>query len=130
MTPDERDPTINRLFEGLEMPKPPPHLRARVLAAARDAATETPDVWSRIWLHRGLRLAWVTSVVLLLAGHILVGTGTGQTVDPDLAADKRVDEYFVEFLRPARISDDAKPILGLFAEGNRLSDLELEGNPS
>ncbi len=133
MTPDERDPTVERLFKGLEAPAPPPHLRARVLAAARNRATRSPDVWNRIWYHRGMRLAWAAAVVLLLAGHLLVmpGIDTGvRSIDPNLTAEDRIDEYLVEFLQPARISEDAKPIVGLFAEGNGLSDLELEGNPS
>lgn len=133
MTPDERDPTINRLFEGLEMPKPPPHLRARVLAAARDAATETPDVWSRIWHHRGLRLAWAAAVVLLLAGHLLVlpGNGAGlRPIDPNLMVENRPDEFLVEFLRPMRISDDVHPIVGLLASAGDPSVLEVKGNPS
>jgi hypothetical protein len=100
-----------------------------VLAAARNAEP-APDLWSRIWNHGGLRLAWVAGVVLLLAGHVFVGSGNGPAIDPDLAADHRIDEYVAEFLRPARISDDVRPIVGLFAEGNGLSDLEQEGNPS
>ena len=129
MKPDDRNADVERLLNGLQPPQPPPELRARVLAAARETEA-APHVWSKLWNHSGLRLAWATSVVLLLAGHILVGTGNGPAADPSLAAEDRIDEYFVEFVRPARISDDAKPIVGLFAEGNGLSDLELEGNPS
>jgi hypothetical protein len=129
MKPDERDTDIERLLNGLQPPLLPPELRSRVLRAARNAEA-APDLWSRIWNHGGLRLAWMAGVVLLLAGHVFIGSGNGPAIDPDLAADNRIDEYVAEFLRPARISDDVKPILGLFAEGSGLSDLELEGNPS
>ncbi|MCG6947751.1 MAG: hypothetical protein LJE93_02395 [Acidobacteria bacterium] len=133
MTPDERDPTINRLFEGLETPEPPPHLRARVLAAARDTATGTPDVWSRIWHHRGLRLAWAATVVLLLAGHLLTlpGNGSGaRPIDPNLMVENRPDEFLVEFLRPVRIAEDVHPMVGLLADAGDASDFEVKGNPS
>ena len=129
MKPDERSTDVERLLNGLQPPQPPPELRARVLAAAREAET-APNVWSRLWNHSGLRLAWATSVLVLLAGHVLVGTGNGPALETNLAADNRIDEYVVEFLRPARISEDAKPIVGLVAYGHGLDDLELEGNPS
>jgi hypothetical protein len=129
MKSDDRDPIVEGLMDGLEPPQPPPELRARVLAAARSAKT-APDVWSRIWNHGGLRMAWAASLVMLLAGHVLIGIGTGPVIDSDLVAENRVDEYFVEFLRPTRIADNARPIVGLFANGNNLIDLELEGNPS
>lgn len=133
MTPDNRDPVVDRLFDGLEAPAPPQHLRARVLSAARAEKTDTADVWSRIWNHRGLRFAWAAAVVMLLAGHVLIeaGNGTGfQPIDPNLTAENRVDEQLGELLRPIRISDDVRPIVGLFAASNGLVDLEMGGNPS
>jgi hypothetical protein len=132
MKPDEKDTVVERLLDGLQPPQPPPELRLKAIAAARQRmGSETaPDRWSRVWSNRGLRLAWAASVVLLLAGHVLIGGGTGPVIDPDLVAEHRVDEYFVEFLRPAQISDNVRPIVGLFADGANLIDLELEGNPS
>ncbi len=133
MTPDDKDPMIEKLFEGLEPPPPPPQLRSRVLAAARERKAETPDLWSRIWKHRGLRLAWAAAVVLLLAGHLLVIPGNGvkiDLVDPNLVAENRVDEQFVDLLRPTRISENVRPIVGLFATTGDPSELDLKGNPS
>lgn len=132
MTPDDRNNMVERLLDGLDPPQPPPELRSRVLAAARQRtdSESVPDLWSRLWNHSGLRLAWAASVVLLLAGHVLIESGKGPVIDSDLVAENRVDEYFVEFLRPTRISDNVRPIVGLFADGNDLIDLELEGNPS
>lgn len=133
MTPDDREPLVERLFDGLEVPAPPPHLRARVLEAARADKTETVDVWTRIWNIRGLRLAWAASVLLLLAGHVLVVPRNGaalSTVDPILVAENRVDEQFVDMLRPARISDHVQPVVGFFASSGGLAELDLEGNPS
>jgi hypothetical protein len=129
MKSDDRDPIVEGLMGGLEPPQPPPELRARVLAAARNAEA-APDFWMRLWNHGGLRMAWAASVVLLLAGHVLIGSGNGPAIDSTLVADSRVDEYFVEFLRPTPISDSVQPIVGLFADNNNLIDLELEGNPS
>ena len=108
MKPDEKDPVVERLLDGLQPPQPPLELRSRVLAAARKRMeSETiPDLWSKLWNHSGLRLAWAASLVFLLTAHVVVGTGTGSVAGPDLVAENRVDEYFVEFLRPTRISDN------------------------
>ena len=135
MKPDERDAVVERLMNGFEPPQPPPDLRSKVLAAAhaRMAAESTPDIWSRVWHHRGIRLAWAAAVVLLVAGHALFVPGNGnefRPIDPALIAEHRVDEYLVEMLRPTRISDNAQPILGLFSAGNGLTEIDLEGNPS
>ena len=135
MKPDERDAVFERLMDGLEPPQPRPDLRSRTLAAARARMSpeSTPDIWSRIWNHRGLRLAWVAAVVLLVAGHALFVPGTGnefRPIDPALIAEHRVDEYLVEMLRPTRISDNVQPIVGLFAASNGLPEIDLEGNPS
>jgi len=95
--------------------------------------TESPDLWSRIWNQRGLRLAWAAAVVLLLAGHVLFipGNGVGSDlVDPGLVAENRLDEHFVDLLRPIRISENAKPIVGLFALAGDPTNLDTKGNPS
>jgi hypothetical protein len=135
MKPNERDPVVERLMEGLEPPLPPPELRSKVLAAARQRmkAEETPDVWSRVWNHRGLRLAWAATVAVLLAGHILATSsplGPRASVDPVLVAENRVDEYLVGVLRPIRISENVQPLVGLFAGADSSIELDLEGNPS
>jgi hypothetical protein len=133
MTPDDRKPMDERLFEGLEPPAPPPQLRSRVLAAARELKTEKLDLWTRIWNQPGLRLVWAAAVVLLLAGHVLFVPGNGVSfdlVDPGLVAENRLDEHFVDLLRPIRISEDAKPIVGLFALAGDPTNLDAKGNPS
>ena len=133
MTPDERDPVVDRLFEGLETPAPPQHLRARVLSAARAEKSDTVDLWTRIWINRPLRLAWAAALVVLLAAHVVVDSGMGTSVgsvDPGLVAENRVGDDFVDLLPPARISDNVQPIVGLFAVSGDLTDLDLEGNPS
>jgi hypothetical protein len=124
---------MERLFEGIEPPAPPPKLRSRALAAAREKKSEIPDLWSRIWNHRGLRLVWAAAVVLLLAGHLLVIPQTGAVfspVDPALVAENRVDEQFLDLLRPIRISENVRPIVGLFAAAADPSEADLKGNPS
>jgi hypothetical protein len=135
MKPDERDQVVERLMDGLEPPQPPPELRSKTLAAARKQmeAEALPNVWSRVWNHRGLRLAWAAAAVLLLTGHVLLIPGKGTVlnpVGPALVAENRVDEQFVDMLRPVRISDNVQPFVGLFAASDSLADLDLEGNPS
>ena len=135
MKPNERDPVVDRLMEGLEPLQPPPDLRSTVLDAARARIVAEPvaDVWSMIWNNRGIRLAWAAAVVLLVAGHAMVMPGTGngfRPIDPALSAEHRVDEYLLEMLRPTRISDNVQPIVGLFAASDGLAEIDLEGNPS
>jgi hypothetical protein len=134
MKPDERDPFVDGLMKGLEPAKPPAALRSRVLAAARDhMETKSPDRWSRIWRHRGIRLAWAATVVLLLAGHAIIAPRKGAVftrVNPALVAETRVDEQFVDILRPVRISANVQPIVGIFAAADSPTELESGGNPS
>jgi hypothetical protein len=133
MKPDDRDPIVDRLMEGLAPPQPPPELRSRALTAARErlAGEAVPDVWSRIWNHRGVRLAWAASLVLLLAGHVLatlspVGPISG--VDPVLMAQNGVDEHMAGLLRPIRISENVRPLVGLVAGTDVPIEIVLEGN--
>jgi hypothetical protein len=125
---------LERLLAGLEPPPPPAGLRVRAVAAARErmAAAPDPDLWLRIWNHRGLRLAWAAAVVLLLAGHVLVSSRLGAVFTPNppvLAGDQR-DEQFLDILRQVRINADAQPSIGHFAGAADLDQIENGGNPS
>ena len=133
MKPDENDPDVDRLFDGLEPAPPPAELRSKALIAARarSALQSRADVWSVLWNHRGLRLAWAATILVLLAGHIVVSSPDfGPAVDPALVAEHRGDEYLGAFLGPARISEDVQPIVGLFAAAESLAELDLQRNPS
>ena len=135
MKSDDTDTFVDRLIEGLEPPRVPTDLRTRVLTAARDHTGKTSsDRWSRIWSHRGIRLAWAATVVLLLAGHAIVAPRKGAVftrVNPALAAETRVDEQFADILRPVRISANVQPIVGLFSTAaDSSTELENGGNPS
>jgi hypothetical protein len=67
-------PTDEFPFAGLSPPGPPAEARGRVLALAREALAEpvAPDVWTRIWGSRPLRLAWAACVLILIVGHLLI----------------------------------------------------------
>jgi hypothetical protein len=134
MKSDDTDAFVGRLIEGLEPPRTPTGLRTRVLEAARDhMETRSPDPWSRIWNHRGIRLAWAATVVLLLAGHAIVAPPKGAVftrVNPALVAETSVDEQFADILRPVRISANVQPIVGLFYAAYNPTELEMGGNPS
>jgi hypothetical protein len=134
MKSDDTDAFFGRLIEGLEPPRAPTGLRTRVLEAARDhMETKSPDPWSRIWSHRGIRLAWAATVVLLLAGHAIVAPPKGAVftrVNPALVAETSVDEQFADILRPVRISANVQPIVGLFAAADHPTELEMGENPS
>jgi hypothetical protein len=135
MKSDDTDAFVDRLIEGLEPPRAPTGLRTRVLAAARGhMETTSPDRWSRIWSHRGIRLAWAATVVLLLAGHAIVAPPKGAVftrVNPTLVAETGVDEQLADILRPVRISANVQPIVGLISTADdSLTELEMGGNPS
>jgi hypothetical protein len=135
MKSDDTDAFVKRLIEGLEPAGPPLTLRSRVLEAARERLeTESPDVWYRIWDHRGIRLAWAATVLLLLAGNVLLTQNTGASVsqiDPALVAENSVDEQFADILRLVRISANVQPIVGLISTAaDSPNELENGGNPS
>lgn len=74
MSRAEHDP----LFDGIRVPDPDPALRARTLAAAAPVAAGAPAETSlvdRLWTSRVLRAAWVTGVLVMLAGHGLLAAG-------------------------------------------------------
>lgn len=131
---NEEQPDLERLLPDLEPPPPPAGLRARALAAARErmAAAPPPDLWSRIWNNRTLRLAWAGAVALLVAGHVVVSRAPGSafTPNPPVMADTQRDEQFIEILRQVRIDADAHPAIGLFAGAADLHQIENGGNPS
>jgi hypothetical protein len=71
----KRDDTLERLLAGLEPAMPPDDLRSRALAAARTAMArevERVDLWSQLWSSQPLRLAWATTMVALIAGHVML----------------------------------------------------------
>ena len=80
------------LFEGLESPTPPPGLREAALRAGRAALTTAaaPDRWTALLHNRGLRVAWLTTVLLLAIAHARVSrepridVATARTVEPEL----------------------------------------------
>jgi hypothetical protein len=61
-------------LSGLRASPPPREFSGTVLDAAREAlAARSPrTVWDRAWNSRGLRIAWVSATVGLLAAHVYV----------------------------------------------------------
>ncbi len=59
-------------FTGLAPPGPPAEMREKVLAVAREALAReaVPDVWTRIWESRPLRLAWAAAAALLVMANV------------------------------------------------------------
>ena len=132
---DIRDPEVDRFLDGLQPKRVPSDLRLRVVPAARARMTDevVPDLWSRIWNHRGIRLAWASTVVLLFAGNLFVIQREGPAAvrpGPVLVAENRPDEQLFNLLRPVRISENVQPIVGLFAATGDPIDLDKRGNPS
>ena len=68
------DDPVLELLQGLAPPAPPPELEGITLADAGSALRQrrTPDAWERAWASRPLRVAWMTALVALIAGHVLL----------------------------------------------------------
>ena len=100
---------VDPLSDGLAPPAPPFELRHRALREAREAMTERggDDVWSRLWGSRPIRLAWASSVAVLLFGHIVIGAGASpgpaNTVRPMMAAAVAYDEL-AEIIHMGRVT--------------------------
>jgi len=66
-------------FQGMRPQRPPAELRPRALAAAAAAISHPrPDLWSRLWMNRPLRVAWAAALVLLVSGHFVVTGAPGR----------------------------------------------------
>lgn len=97
---EERDP-----FAGAKPARPPAWLRARTLAATREALAAGPapgDPWVRIATSRPIRIAWAAAVIVLAAAHLGIssrrpGASWPPVVGPSLAAD--ADSDVVELVR-------------------------------
>ncbi len=64
---------IAPLFPDLDVPAPPPELRAQVLDRAWQALSDpTPDPWGDLWKSWSARFCWACCVVALLVGHLAI----------------------------------------------------------
>jgi hypothetical protein len=109
----------NDLFEGLDSPPPPPGLREAALRAGRAAlsATPVPDSWTALLTSRGLRVAWLTAVLLLTAANALVPPDRSHSPEPD----RRLDREVAEIGRLPGLDGPDLPSLGKDSlEGDRL----------
>ena len=100
--------------KGLEVPAPPDVLRARVLSAARQALlAELPDAWTRVVRSSPLRLAWASSVLLLLAANVflpavrrseIVARTSPTVVDPEVEQIAKLPRIDMRLLQPEESS--------------------------
>jgi hypothetical protein len=115
------------IFPGLKPSGAPPGLRERVLTAARETAVTVPRrmPWDqRLWENRGLRLAWIGTVVVLLAANAFFAVQpapeVASTVRPQVIEDVATEEE--DLLRMIRPRDTQRKAL---AEQMRLLDEAL-----
>jgi hypothetical protein len=104
-------------LEGLAPPGAPPELKARVLAASRAALrTEParPDRWSLLWANRPLRLAWAASILLLLAGHVVLVRPNHPQIEaaarPPSRSASEADAELAAIGRLPRLDPDARSL--------------------
>ncbi len=62
------------LFAGLGPQRGPDSLKERAVSAGRRAMARAPrpDIWSKVWTSRTIRLAWVAGVAVLVASHLAI----------------------------------------------------------
>lgn len=113
----KRDDELHALLTPLEPPDPPPGLRERTVRAVTAALREPAplDPWDRLWLSRRLRAAWATSVLALLAGHVLVSLHSRTAATTMAGAASAIAAEDPELRGPAslpRIDLDAHPLGG------------------
>lgn len=62
------------LFAGLGPPCVPDCLKESTVMAGRQAMARAPqpDIWSKVWMSRTVRLAWMAGVVVLVASHLAI----------------------------------------------------------
>jgi hypothetical protein len=105
------------LFPGLKVPEPAEDLRDQVLSRARQAMMSAPrrDLWARLWESRPARVAWGTSIVVLVVGHLVVPPGDSRpaTGPSELVrAESAGHEELADIVNLPRLSLDARPNAG------------------
>lgn len=113
-------------FSGLAPPDPPAELRGRVLALAREALAEpaAPDVWTRIWESRPLRIAWAVAAALLVLANVGVSVrrpSSAAVVSRSAArtgteAEKQATRELSALVALPPIDETVQPLLGRAAE--------------
>lgn len=100
MKRQETDP-----LSGLRASPAPRELSGPVLEAAREAlaARSTQTAWDQAWNSRGLRVAWLSATVGLLAAHVVV------TIVPERGAAETAER--ASAVRP--VTDELAPIAQL-----------------
>lgn len=108
---------------GLASPGPPAELRERVLARAREALAQeaVPDVWTRIWESRPLRIAWAAAASLLVVANFAVsarrppaGMAASRT---GAEAEKAAARELANLLALPPIDEAVQPLVGRAAAG-------------
>jgi hypothetical protein len=106
-------PFIDSLVGDLETPEPPPALKSMVLQATAEVLNRppAPDIWTRIWESRPLRLAWAATISLLIAGHLAV-TAVQQPEPAAMTVSNltEVDQELVEISDLPRLCLAARPL--------------------
>lgn len=108
---------LDSLSGAFAPPTPPPGVKERTLTAAREAMGRagTPDIWTRIWGNRAVRLAWAVSVGCLLFGHVVVNDPVrGEQAPPamPLAAMVGIDHELTDVAALPRLTAHL-PVFGI-----------------
>jgi hypothetical protein len=128
------DRRIDSLLRGLAPPAAPSGLRDQVLPPALAALQQDPppDLWSRLWSSRPLRLAWAGSFTALVLCHL------GLTVPRVAPADRQplpramtagtihLEEELAELTRLPRLRTDARSLGSLLpaSAGEKRNSME------
>jgi hypothetical protein len=129
-------PPTEPLFEGFAPPNPPAELRGQTLERATVALQEDPlpDLWSRIWRNRPLRLAWAATVLALIGAN-LATTRVPTPSSAHLAAwfpgsFAGIDEEVVEIVRLPRLQADAGSLAAALRQSAAAEDGRTAAPPA
>jgi anti-sigma-K factor RskA len=107
-------PFIDSLLGDLDTPEPPSALKSMVLQATAEALNRppAPDIWTRIWDSRPLRLAWAATVSALIAGHLAVTAVQQQPEPPAMTVSNltEVDQELAEISDLPRLRLAVRPL--------------------
>jgi hypothetical protein len=101
-----------RVFAGLEVPGPPDELHNLVVSRARAAFLEGArwDLWTRLWEHPVLRVAWAASVGLLIIAHLGMSVQPGSTPTVVTSQPSYQIEEIIEATRLPRLRLDVASV--------------------
>ncbi len=132
---NDMNDTSKDLFTGWSPTEPPPHVRERVLAAARRGAVPARRrLEDRLWENRAVRIGWLAAAALLVALNLWLPTPAERDPHGSIVAGMPVDldpllASLIENRQPTRTTwADQSQLVPVLLEEGRTVAAEATGN--